>query len=110
MPEREVDEFGHEKFQDMTGVIAREINNRLDTEVRSTVLGHVQRGGTPTAFDRVLATRFAVNATKACIRGDFNKVVSLRGEHIELISFEDAVGELKAVPLKRYETAQSLFG
>lgn len=108
--EREVDQFGHEKFEDMSGLIAREIENRLDTEVRSTVLGHVQRGGTPTAFDRVLATRFAVNATKACIRGDFNKVVALKGQHIEMIGFDEAIGSLKQVPMKRYETAQSLFG
>lgn len=108
--EREVDQFGHEKFQDMSALIAKEIENRLDTDVRSTVLGHIQRGGTPTAFDRVLATRFAVNATKAAIRGDFGKVVALKGGSIELIDFEEAVGTLKEVPEKRYETARSLFG
>lgn len=108
--DREVDQFGHEKFQDVGALIAREIENRLDTEVRSTVLGHIQRGGTPTAFDRVLATRFAVNATKACLRGEFNKVVALRGPSIELIGFDEAVGTLKEVPMKRYETAQALFG
>ena len=108
--EREVDQFGHEKFQNMSALIAKEIENRLDTDVRSTVLGHIQRGGTPTAFDRVLATRFAVNATKAAIRGEFGKVVALKGGSIELIDFEEAVGTLKEVPEKRYATARSLFG
>lgn len=107
---REVDQYGHEKFQDICGLIAREIENRLDTDVRTTVLGHIQRGGTPTAFDRVLATRYAVNATKAAIHGDFGKVVALQGEDIVLIDFDEAVGKLKEVPLRRYETAQSLFG
>ncbi|MGJ4076728.1 ATP-dependent 6-phosphofructokinase [Corynebacterium jeikeium] len=108
--EREVDQFGHEKFQNMSALIAKEIENRLDTDVRSTVLGHIQRGGTPTAFDRVLATRFAVNATKAAIRGEFGKVVALKGGSIELIDFEEAVGTLKEVPERRYATARSLFG
>lgn len=108
--QREVDEFGHEKFEDVCGKLRQEIVNRLDIDVRATVLGHIQRGGTPTAFDRVLATRFAVNATKAAIRGDFGKVVALKGNHIELINFEEAVGKLKTVPMRRYQTAQSLFG
>ena len=108
--EREVDQFGHEKFQNISGLIAREIENRLDTDVRSTVLGHIQRGGTPTAFDRVLATRFGVNAAKAAIRGEFGKVVALKGQHIEMIGFEEAVGTLKEVPQRRYDTATSLFG
>ncbi|OFT90793.1 MULTISPECIES: ATP-dependent 6-phosphofructokinase [Corynebacterium] len=108
--EREVDQFGHEKFDDISGLIAKELENRLDTDVRTTVLGHIQRGGTPTAFDRVLATRFGVNATQACLAGDFGKVVALNASHIELITFEQAVGQLKEVPLKFYETAQALFG
>ncbi|KAB1503909.1 6-phosphofructokinase [Corynebacterium sp. 320] len=108
--DREVDEFGHEKFQDICGELRKELENRLDIDVRSTVLGHIQRGGTPTAFDRVLATRFAVNATQAAMNGDFGKVVALKGENIELIDFEAAVGELKVVPESRYRTATSLFG
>jgi phosphofructokinase-like protein len=110
MPEREVDQFGHQKFDDIGAVIAREIENRLDTDVRSTVLGHVQRGGTPTAFDRVLATRYAVHATKAALRGDFGKVVALHGEDIDLVGFDEAVGTLKKVPDRRWESALSLLG
>ncbi|WP_295645073.1 ATP-dependent 6-phosphofructokinase [uncultured Corynebacterium sp.] len=108
--EREVDQFGHEKFEDISGMIAKELENRLDTDVRTTVLGHTQRGGTPTAFDRVLATRFGVNAAQACLNGDFGKVVALNASHIDVISFDDAVGKLKEVPPKLYETAQALFG
>lgn len=108
--DREVDQFGHQKFENIGQLIAKEIEKRLGTDTRSTVLGHIQRGGTPTAFDRVLATRYGVHATRAVQRGDFGKVVALHGEHIELISFDEAVGTLKSVPRGRYETAQALFG
>ncbi|MDN6476371.1 ATP-dependent 6-phosphofructokinase [Corynebacterium variabile] len=110
MAEREVDQFGHQKFGNVGALIAHEIQNRLDADVRSTVLGHIQRGGTPTAFDRVLATRYAVHATKAALRGDFGLVVALRGEAIRLVSFDDAVGQLKCVPDHRWESALSLLG
>lgn len=108
--DREVDQFGHEKFQDIAPLLAKELENSLDIDVRTTVLGHTQRGGTPTAFDRVLATRFAVQATKAVMAGDYGKVVALQGDHIKLISFEEAVGELKIVPEHRYRAAQALLG
>ena len=78
--------------------------------MRTTTLGHIQRGGTPTAFDRVLATRYGVHATRACHDKDFGKCVALRGEHVELIDLEDAVGKLKVVPDSRYRTARALFG
>lgn len=108
--ERAIDQFGHQKFDDIGAKIAHEIENRLDTDVRSTVLGHIQRGGTPTAFDRVLATRYAVHATKAALRGDTGTVVALHGEKIELVSFGEAVGDLKVVPQHRYESAAALIG
>lgn len=110
MPERDLDQFGHQKFDDIGAVIAKEIEKRLDTDVRSTVLGHIQRGGTPTAFDRVLATRYAVHAAKAALRGDVGKVVALRGESIGMVSFDDAVGSLKKVPDHRWESAKALLG
>ncbi|WP_130839373.1 ATP-dependent 6-phosphofructokinase [Corynebacterium neomassiliense] len=110
MAEREVDQYGHEKFGNIGALIAHEIQNRLDADVRSTVLGHVQRGGTPTAFDRVLATRYGVHATKAALRGEFGTVVALRGEAVSLVSFDDAVGSLKVVPDHRWESALSLLG
>lgn len=108
--ERAIDQFGHQKFDDIGAKVAHEIENRLDTDVRSTVLGHIQRGGTPTAFDRVLATRYAVHATKAALRGDTGTVVALHGEKIELVSFGEAVGDLKVVPQHRYESAAALIG
>lgn len=108
--ERDIDQFGHQKFDDIGAKIAREIEKRLDTDVRSTVLGHIQRGGLPTAFDRVLATRYAVHATKAALRGETGKVVALHGERIELVSFDDAVGHLKVVPQQRIDSVGALIG
>ena len=105
-----VDQFGHRTFNGIGQVIGDEIQKRLGHDVRTTVLGHIQRGGTPTAFDRVLATRFGVHAARACHTGSFGKCVALRGEHIDLIELEEAVGTLKTVPLGRYRTAQALFG
>ncbi|MEJ5928194.1 6-phosphofructokinase [Corynebacterium sp. H128] len=104
------DQYGHKTFNGIGQVIADEINQRLGHDVRTTVLGHIQRGGTPTAFDRVLATRYGVQAARAAHRGERGKCVALHGEHIELIDLEEAVGTLKKVPLRRYETARALFG
>ncbi len=105
-----VDQFGHQMFNGIGQVIGDEIKKRLGHDVRTTTLGHIQRGGTPTAFDRVLATRYGVHAARACHDKDFGKCVALRGEHVELIDLEDAVGKLKTVPDSRYRTARALFG
>lgn len=105
----EVDEFGHQTFTGIGQQIADEIHSRLGHDVRTTVLGHIQRGGTPTAFDRVLATRYGVRAARACHEGQFGKTVALHGEQIELIDLEEAVGTLKKVPLHRWETAKAMF-
>ncbi len=105
-----VDQFGHQTFNGIGQVIGDEIKNRLGHDVRTTVLGHIQRGGTPTAFDRVLATRYGIHAARACHQDEFGKCVALHGEHIDLINLEDAVGELKVVPGGRYRTASALFG
>ncbi len=105
-----VDQFGHQTFNGIGQIIGDEIKKRLGHDVRTSVLGHIQRGGTPTAFDRVLATRYGVHAARACHTGDFGKMVALHGEHIELISLEEAVGSLKVVPEGRYRTARALFG
>ena len=74
------------------------------------MLGHVQRGGTPTPYDRVLATRFGVNATDAAHSGDFGKMVSLRGAEIGLVSLAEATKQLKRVPQTRYDDAAAFFG
>lgn len=110
MREGEVDQFGHQTFTGIGQQIADAIHHRLGHDVRTTVLGHIQRGGTPTAFDRVLATRYGVRAARACHEGQFGKVVALNGERITMIDFESAVGTLKRVPRERWETAQAMFG
>ena len=79
--------------------LAEEIKKRVELEVRTTVLGHVQRGGTPVAFDRVLGTRFGVAAVDAVARGDFGKMVSLRGTEIVTVPFAEVAGKQRLVAL-----------
>lgn len=105
-----IDEFGHERFTGVAQQLGVEIERRINKEVRTTVLGHVQRGGTPTAFDRVLATRFGVNAVDAAHGGQFGNMVSLRGTEIGLVPLEEAVRQLKRVPQSRYDDAAAFFG
>ena len=105
-----VDEFGHERFTGVADQMAVAIAERMHRDVRTTVLGHIQRGGTPTAYDRVLATRYGVHAAHAAHRGDFGKIVALRGESIEMVPVSEAVAELKTVPRDRYREAACLFG
>jgi 6-phosphofructokinase 1 len=105
-----VDEFGHERFTGVAAQLAVEIEKRVKKEVRTTVLGHVQRGGTPTAYDRVLATRFGVNAADAAHAGEYGMMVSLRGQEIGRVALADAVRQLKVVPQSRYDDAAAFFG
>ena len=88
----------------------REIEKRTGYETRVTILGHVQRGGTPTAFDRVLATRFGVAAVDGASAGSWGMMAAVTGERIELVPLEDAVGELRTVPPEEYELAETFFG
>ncbi len=74
------------------------------------MLGHIQRGGSPVAFDRVLGTRFGVAAVDAASNGDFGKMVALHGTDIELVALEDALAEPKLLDPKLFETAQVFFG
>ncbi|MDY5784765.1 MULTISPECIES: 6-phosphofructokinase [unclassified Corynebacterium] len=106
----EVDQFGHVTFNGMGQIIADEIKQRLGYDVRTIVLGHTQRGGTPTAFDRVLATRYGVRAARAAHEGKFGTCVALHGEGIELITLEESVEHLKRVPADRISTARIMFG
>lgn len=106
----EEDEFGHKTFTGMGQIIGDEIHHRLGYDVRTTVLGHTQRGGTPTAYDRVLATRYGVHAAHAAHEGNFGTTVALRGEEITLVPLEEAVENLKRVPEHRIKTARAMFG
>jgi ATP-dependent phosphofructokinase / diphosphate-dependent phosphofructokinase len=106
----DLDAFGHVRLGGIGQRLADEIEKRTGKEARTTVLGHIQRGGTPTAFDRVLATRFGLHAIDAVHDGNFGKMVALRGTDIALVDLIDATGVLKTVPPERYAEAQVLFG
>ncbi|NEB81443.1 6-phosphofructokinase [Streptomyces sp. SID14478] len=104
-----IDQFGHERFQGIGTALAFELESRLGKEARPVILGHVQRGGTPTAYDRVLATRFGWHAVEAAHRGEFGKMTALRGTDISMVPLADAVTELKTVPKDRMDEAESVF-
>jgi ATP-dependent phosphofructokinase / diphosphate-dependent phosphofructokinase len=106
----ELDEFGHPRLGGIGNRLEHEIESRTGFESRATVLGHVQRGGTPTAFDRVLATRFGLGAIDAVHAGEWGKMVALRGAEIELVDLADAVASLKTVPPEEYHRYDVLFG
>jgi 6-phosphofructokinase 1 len=92
-----IDQYGHQILGGIGTVVASEIHARTGIETRTTILGHVQRGGTPIAFDRVLATRFGVAAVDAVAAGRLGDMVSLQGLELGLVPIADAVGHLKAV-------------
>jgi phosphofructokinase-like protein len=104
------DAFGHVRLGGIGQVLADEIERRTGKEARCTVLGHIQRGGTPTAFDRVLATRFGVHAIRAVADGAFGAMVALRGTDIVRVPLSEATDELKLVPPERYAEAEVFFG
>ena len=91
-------------------VLAPQIEARTGIETRSTVLGHIQRGGSPSGFARVLATRLGLAAVDAIVEGQWGQMVALRGTDIVRVPFEDALGELNTVPRHRYDEAAALFG
>jgi ATP-dependent phosphofructokinase / diphosphate-dependent phosphofructokinase len=107
---QEVDQFGHVRFGGVGQMLAAEIERRTGKEARVAVLGHIQRGGTPTAFDRVLATRFGVQASRAVADGAFGTMVALRGTSIVRVPIAEATAELKLVPQERYAEAEVFFG
>jgi 6-phosphofructokinase 1 len=105
-----VDAFGHIRLGGIGAVLAAEIATRTGKEARATVLGHVQRGGTPTAYDRVLATRFGLHAIDAVHEGDSGVMVALRGTEIIRVPLAEATRELKTVTLDRYAEVEVFFG
>jgi ATP-dependent phosphofructokinase / diphosphate-dependent phosphofructokinase len=105
-----VDEFGHVRLGGIASALAPEIEQRTGYETRVTILGHVLRGGTPTAFDRILATRFGLAAIDAVHEQDYGKMVALRGTDIVRVPLAEATAEVKTVPVERYAEAEVFFG
>ncbi|UDY35949.1 6-phosphofructokinase [Dermatobacter hominis] len=109
-PEYEVDRFGHRRLGGISQRLAEEIEGRTGIETRVTILGHVQRGGTPTAFDRVLATRYGVAAADAAADGAWGQMVALQADHIVRVPLHEATGSTKQVDLDLYdEVARPFF-
>ncbi|MEP6599084.1 MAG: 6-phosphofructokinase [Actinomycetota bacterium] len=107
---RGVDAFGHARLGGIGEWLASQIEARTGKEARTTVLGHIQRGGTPTAFDRVLATRFGLHAVDAVQAGDWGKMVALRGTSIVRVPLADATAQLKTVTPELYSESEVFFG
>ena len=105
-----IDQYGHRRFTGVAQQLGDELERRTGKEVRTTVLGHVQRGGTPTSFDRVLATRFGLHATVAAHEGRHGSMVALRGTEIGLVPLAQAVARLKTVPLSRLAERRAFTG
>jgi phosphofructokinase-like protein len=108
---REMDQFGHVRLGGIANLLATEIEARTGFETRVTILGHVQRGGTPTAFDRVLATRFGIAAIDAVHDRAFGQMVALQADHIVRVQLADALAKLKTVDLDLlHGVAEVFFG
>jgi phosphofructokinase-like protein len=106
----ELDEFGHPRLGGIGQALEREIERRTGFETRATVLGHVQRGGSPTAFDRVLATRLGLAAIDAAHAGQWGTMMALHATDITSVRLADAVAEVRRVPVEEYERYGVLFG
>ena len=104
------DEFGHVRLGGIGQRLEREIEERTGFETRATVLGHTQRGGSPTAFDRVLATRLGVAAIDAAHEGRWGSMPALQGTAVALVPLAEAVAELRTVPPEEYDVAETFFG
>jgi len=108
--EQKLDAFGHVRLGGIGEILAHEIENRTGYETRVSVLGHIQRGGSPTAFDRVLGTRFGVKAVELIKHKKFGRMVSLTGNKITDVSIEQAISALKTVDMELYDIAKVFFG
>ena len=105
-----VDEFGHVRFGGVGYYIGKKIEKRLGIETRVVVLGHLQRGGSPTAFDRILATRYGVAAINLVHEGTFGCMVALKGNKIVPVLLKEVAGKRKTVDLELYDIASVFFG
>jgi len=108
--ERGLDAFGRARLGGIGEMLAPIIEARTGIETRATTLGHIQRGGTPSAFDRVLATRLGMKVLELALAEKWGSMVALRGTNIIDVPFEEALGQLKTVPQERYDEARILFG
>lgn len=108
--ERGLDAFGRPRLGGIGEILAPLIEEQTGIETRATTLGHIQRGGTPSAFDRVLATRFGMSVVDLVNNHEWGHMVSLRGIEIHTVNFSEALGDLKTVPAERYDAAAMLFG
>ncbi|MDP6685991.1 MAG: ATP-dependent 6-phosphofructokinase [Candidatus Omnitrophota bacterium] len=108
--EEKLDAFGHIRLGGIGHIIGAEIEKRTGYETRVTVLGHIQRGGTPTAFDRVLGTRFGIKTMELILKKDYGKMAALKGNKIEAVPLKDATSKLKTVDMELYEIAKIFFG
>ena len=104
------DAFGHVRLGGIAVQLEQEIESRTGYESRMTILGHVQRGGTPSAYDRILGTRFGVAAIDAASGGDFGKMVALRGTDVITVPFDEALSEPKLLDPQTFETSEVFFG
>ncbi len=104
------DAFGHARLGGVAAALAPELEERTGFETRITILGHVQRGGTPLAYDRVLGTRFGIAAIDAATAGETGRMVALRGTAIELVPLAEALAEPKLLDPALFETASVFFG
>ena len=104
------DQFGHVRLGGVGDVLAREIEERTGYETRVTVLGHVQRGGTPTPRDRVLATRYGLKAADLVQAERWGVMAALQGDAVVEVPLREAVAELKTVPAEFYDVAEAFFG
>jgi 6-phosphofructokinase 1 len=105
-----LDAFGHARLGGIGEWLAGQIEIRTGKEARTTVLGHIQRGGTPSAFDRVLATRFGLHAIDAASESDWGVMVALRSTDIVRVPLADATTQLKVVRPELYAEAEVFFG
>ncbi len=108
--DQKTDQFGHVRLGGIGQRLGDTIEDITGFETRVTVLGHIQRGGTPTAFDRVLGTRFGVKAVELIQNKKFGRMASLQGRNIGDVSLEEGVGQLKTVPSDYYNMAKIFFG
>lgn len=110
LQDQKKDEFGHVRLGGISNVVAQEIEKGTGFETRVVILGHIQRGGSPTAFDRVLGTRYGIRAVDMVARGEFGKMVSLKGNKIVSVPLSTAVARIKEIDPELYDIAEVFYG